>query len=398
MGKRIAIVGSNFAGLTAAVELKKRLGKEHEVVVLSRTDEFLFNPSLIWVPFGLREKKDVTFPLAPIFEKYGIPFQHAAVTAIDLAGRQVVTANGTTAYDFLVIATGPKLNFTAIPGLGPHEGYTQSIMNWEGAALARTAFEKFLEAPGPVIVGAVQGAACFGAGYEFLFNMAYQLDKHGLTKKAPLTWLTAEPFLAHFGIGGFGAGTKMTETFFGRNGIEAITNATVREVRPGEVLLEDGRKLPFAYAMLVPSFLGVDAVRSCKDITTPAGFVKVDAHYRTEAYPEVYAAGVAVAMDPPGKTPVPCGVPKTGYLSEEMAKVVVHNIVATIRGEPLVALPPASIDAKCVLDAGNGGIVMLGDHFLGPRKREWLIPGPEAHWAKLAFEKYFLATRRRGRV
>lgn len=96
--------------------------------------------------------------------------------------------------------------------------------------------------------------------------------------------------------------------------------------------------------------------------------------------------------------PVPCGVPKTGYLSEEMARVVAHNIVATIRDEKLVALPPASIDAKCVLDAGNNGIIMTSDHFLEPRSHAWLVPGPEAHWAKLAFEKYFLATHRRGHI
>lgn len=138
--------------------------------------------------------------------------------------------------------------------------------------------------------------------------------------------------------------------------------------------------------MLAPSFLGARAVRELKEITTPTGFV------------EIYAAGVAVAMAPPGKTEVPCGVPKTGYLSEEMAKVVVHNIVADIRGGAKLALAPAAIDAKCVLDAGNNGIIMSADRFLEPRKHAWLIPGPEAHWAKLAFEKYFLATRKRGWV
>ncbi len=398
MGKRIVVVGSSFAGLTAAVEIKGKLGAEHEVVVVSRTDEFLFNPSLIWVPFGLREKEEITFPVRPIFEKKGIAFRHAPATALDLEGRKVVTPEGAEPYDYLVIATGPKLDYAAISGLGPRGGHSQSIMNWEDAELCRTAFEQLVAKPGPVIVGAVQGASCFGAGYEFLFNLAYQLDKRGLKQKAPITFVTAEPFLAHFGIGGFGSGTPMTEYFFKKLGIEAVTNASVEELVPGELRLADGRALPFAFAMLVPAFLGVDAVRARQDICTPAGFVKVDGHYRTAAHPEVFAAGVAVAMSAPDKTTVPCGVPKTGYLSEEMAKVVAHNVVASIRGERLVELPPASIDAKCVLDAGNTGIIMTADHFLEPRKHAWLIPGPEAHWAKLAFEKYFLATRKRGRV
>jgi sulfide:quinone oxidoreductase len=85
-------------------------------------------------------------------------------------------------------------------------------------------------------------------------------------------------------------------------------------------------------------------------------------------------------------------------MSEEMGRIVAHNIAADIRGELLIALPPAAIDAKCVLDAGDTGVIMSADRMLAPRKHAWLIPGPEAHWAKLAFEKYFLATRRRGRA
>ncbi len=149
--------------------------------------------------------------------------------------------------------------------------------------------------------------------------------------------------------------------------------------------------------MIAPPFQAVDAVRSCDALTVkPAGWVDVDEHYRHRVHREVFAAGVTVFFPPPQPTPVPTGVPKTGYMSEEMGRVVAHNIAAEMRGEPLLALPPAAIDAKCVLDAGNTGVIMSADRFLAPRKHAWLVPGPEAHWAKLAFEKYFLATRRRG--
>ncbi|HEY8089324.1 MAG TPA: FAD-dependent oxidoreductase [Polyangiaceae bacterium] len=396
--KRIVILGGSFAGMTAAIELKEKLGDEADVVVLSKAKDFLFMPSLIWVPFGKRQREDITFALAPVFEKKGVDFRNVEVTRIDLPGRKVETSEGAkTDYDFLVIATGPKLDYAAVKGLGPG-GHTQSIFSWDDAVRARDAFERFVADPGPVVVGGVQGASCYGAAYEFLFNMAYELKKRDLAHRAPLTYVTSEPFLAHFGIGGFGNGTKMTEMFMRHMNIDSVTNASVREFTKDEVHLEDGRRIPFRYAMFAPRFLGIDPVRALEEITTPAGFVRVDARYRTERYPEVYAAGVAVAIDPPQKTPVPCGVPKTGYLSEEMARVVAHNIVATIHGEPLVALPPGSIDAKCVLDAGNNGIIMTSDHFLEPRAHAWLIPGPEAHWAKLAFEKYFLATHRRGQV
>jgi sulfide:quinone oxidoreductase len=396
--KRIVVIGGSFAGMTAAIEVKNRLGDAHEVVVLSKAKDFLFMPSLIWVPFGLRKREDITFELAPVFAKKGVDFRNVEATRVDLRERTVQASDGSkTGYDYLVIATGPKLDWAAVKGLGP-QANTQSIFTWEDADRARQAFERFLVEPGPVVIGGVQGASCFGAAYEFLFNMAHELKKRNMQSRAPLTYVTAEPFLAHFGISGFGNGTKMTEMFFKHLNIDGVTNAKVTEVTRDQVHLDDGRRIPFRYAMFAPSFLGVDAVRALEEIVTPAGFVKVGPTYQTERYPDVYAAGVAVQVDPPQKTKVPCGVPKTGYLSEEMARVVAHNIVATIRDEPLVSLPPGSIDAKCVLDAGNNGIIMSSDRFLQPRKHEWLIPGPEAHWAKLAFERYFLSTHQRGKV
>jgi sulfide:quinone oxidoreductase len=402
MGKRVVVLGSNFAGLTAAITLKEKLGKEIDVTVISASDKFIFMPSLIWVPFGLREIEDFTFPVAPVLEKAGVNFVHSVAVKINLKGQQVMhTLNdqhGERPYDYLLIATGPKLNYSAIPGLGPRDGHTQSIFSPTDAFKARDAFEAFLTDPGPVVIGAVQGASCFGAAYEFLFNMAHQLRKRKLEDKVQLTYVTAEPYLGHFGIGGFGKARQLCEYFFKHLNIRGETNVAVKEIVPGEVRAIDGKKWPFKYAMLAPSFLGVDVVRECEEIVTASGFVEVEDTYQTKKYPNVYAAGVAANVAPPEKTPVACGVPKTGYLSEEMARIVAHNIVADIQGEPLVKMAPGAIDAKCVLDAGNTGIIMTADHLLEPRKHAWLIPGPEAHWAKLAFEKYFLATRKRGHV
>jgi sulfide:quinone oxidoreductase len=396
--KRIVVLGGSFAGMTAAIEMKKRLGDRHEVTVLSKSKDFLFTPSLIWVPFGRRRREDITFPLAPVFAKKGVAFKNVEVRRIDLRERFVQDASGDkTAYDYLVIATGPKLAYDDIKGLGPR-GFTQSIFSWEDAERARIAFEHFLTDPGPVVIGSVPGASCFGAPYEFLFNMAHELRRRHLYARAPLTYVTAEPFLAHFGIGGFGSGTTMTEMYFKHLDIDGITNAKVCEFTKNEVVLENGERIRFKYAMFAPRFLGVDPVRELSEITTSSGFVKVNAQYQTDAYPEVYAAGVAVHVESPETTRVPCGVPKTGYLCEEMARVVAHNIVARIVGDPLIGLLPGRIDAKSVLDAGDDGVIPASDHFLEPRDHAWLIPGPEAHWAKLAFEKYFLTTHKQGVV
>lgn len=399
MRQRIVVVGSSFAGYTAALELRKRLGDAHPITVISKSDTFLFMPSLIWVPFGLRERAQISFPLAPVYRKKRIDFRHAEVTAIRPDERRVEFDGGSEPYDYLVIATGPKNHYEAIPGLGPVAGCTQSIFGWDDALRARAAYRAFLEKPGPVVIGAAQGASCFGAAYEFLLNFAHQRKKAGLAKRAPLTWLTSEPFAGHFGMGGFGSAQPLLARFFEKLGIEVVANAAIDKVEPGEIQLVGGRALSFAYAMIAPPFQAVDAVRACEALTVkPAGWVEIDDHYRHRVHREVFAAGVTVFLPPPQPTPIPTGVPKTGYMSEEMGRIVAHNIAADIRGEPLVSLPPGAIDAKCVLDAGSTGVIMSGDRMLAPRKHAWLVPGPEAHWAKLAFEKYFLATRRRGRA
>ena len=117
--KRIVVLGGSFAGMTAAIEMKNKLGDRHEVTVFSKAKDFLFMPSLIWVPFGLRKREDITFPLAPVFEKKGVAFKNLEVARIDLRERFVEDETGAkTPYDYLVIATGPKLDYADVKGLG----------------------------------------------------------------------------------------------------------------------------------------------------------------------------------------------------------------------------------------------------------------------------------------
>lgn len=402
--KRVVVLGSSFAGMTGALELRRHLDDRHEVVVLDPRDRFTFIPSLIWMPFGLRDADDVTFPLRPLYDSKGIGFVNEAAAAIDVAGHAVATASGEQLeYDKLLVATGPRLAFEKIPGLGPGAGFTQSVCNLEHAELARAAWNRFLESPGPVVVGTAQGGSCFGASYEFLFNVRHRIRKAGLDDVAPVTFISSEPYLGHFGLGGVGDSAKRVEGFLDRLGIEGIASAAIKAVRPGEIELEGGRVLPFAYSMIVPPFAGVDAVRESAGLANPVGFVPVDDHFRHPEQADVYAAGVATAIAPPEPTPVPAGVPKTGQMSETMAKVAAQNIVADLEGGKHRELPISELSAICVLDAGDNGIIFKADHVLAhgayaddevPSAR--VMAGPQAHWAKLAFERYFLLSRRHG--
>ncbi len=418
---RVVILGAGISGHTAALYLRRLLGKEHEVLVVSPNSQWNWIPSNIWVGVGRMSAKAVTFPLAPVYRRKGITFEQAKAVAIwpegdgadDHPGVDVVyTApdrQGETAritYDYLINATGPKLNFAATPGLGP-DGNSLSVCTPGHAVQAAEALDEVyakLRAGQRqrLVIGVGHGTCtCEGAAFEYTFNVEHELRSRGLRDLAEVVYLTNEYELGDFGVGGMSfkqqgfitSSQIWTESLFRERGVRAVLRAHVERVEAGKLFYEtlDGNRdaLEFDFAMLLPPFRGADLKaydRSGQDITeqmfAPNGFLRVDADYtqrsydewRAEDWPKTYQSpsyanvfGVGIAFAPPHaisrprKSPngtiISPAPPRTGMPSGIMGRQVAYSIADMIQGgatTPTHLASMANMGAACIASAGAG--------------------------------------------
>ena len=400
----IAILGAGTGGMPAAYELRAALGSEHKITVVNAADYFQFVPSNPWLAVGWRERTAITFPIAPYLRRRKIEFVAKFVTRVDAAANRLEMADGSSlSYDYLLIMTGPKLSFAEVPGSGPDGGHTHSVCTVDHAEKTWAAYKELLKDPGPVVIGAMPMASCFGPAYEFSFILNSDLRRRRLRHKVPITYVTSEPYIGHLGLGGVGDSKGLLEAEFRNNDVKWITNARVTKVEPGKMFVtqvdEQGEtvkehELPFKFSMMLPAFKGADAVAGVEGLCNPRGFVLVDDHQRSRRYPNIYAAGVCIAIPPVEATPVPTGAPKTGYMIETMVTAIVQNVVADIAGRPATA--KGSWNAICLADMGHTGAVFVALPQIPPRNVNWFRKGRWVHWAKVAFEKYFIYKMKKG--
>jgi len=401
----VVVLGAGLGGIPAAYDLRSKLDSSHRVVMVGSGEFYEFTPSNPWVAVGWRTPEQTRVDMRRPFERKGIEFIPELATAIDAGGRKLTLRSGRELeYDYLVIATGPKLAFDEVPGLGP-DHFTQSVCTHDHAERAWRAYENFLANPGPVIIGAVQGASCFGPAYEMAMIVDADLRKRRIRDKVPMTFVTSEPYIGHMGLGGVGDSKGLMEAELRQRHIKWITNARVAEATEGRLRVQemddDGKlrkehELPFGWAMMLPAFKGVDAVAGVPELCNPRGFVIVDEHQRSKKYPSIFSAGVCIAIPPVEATPVPTGAPKTGFMIESMVTAIAENISAELAGKPATAR--GTWNALCLADFGDSGAAFVAMPQIPPRNVTWARQGKWVHLAKIAFEKYFLRKIRTGSI
>jgi sulfide:quinone oxidoreductase len=399
----IVILGAGIGGMPMAFEMRLSARSEDKITVISKDPKFHFVPSNPWVAVDWRTRDDIELDIAPALAKKNIDFICAGAKRVHPDKNQVELDDGRNVnYDYLIIATGPKLAFEEIEGLGPN-GFTQSVCHVDHAVTAEKNWQTFVKNPGHIVVGAVQGASCYGPAYEFAFIMETDLRRRKIRDKVPMTFVTAEPYIGHLGLGGVGDSKGLMEAALREKSIKWICNAKVTKVEAGKMFVtehnDDGtpkkeHTLDFKYSMMLPAFKGIDAVFGIEGLTNPRGFILIDEHQRNPKFKNIFSVGVCVAIPPIEATPVPTGAPKTGYMIESMVTATAHNLREVLDGkEPT---HHATWNAVCLADFGDTGVAFVALPQIPPRNVNWFSEGKWVHLAKIGFEKYFMRKMKKG--
>ncbi|HZT96566.1 MAG TPA: FAD/NAD(P)-binding oxidoreductase [Chloroflexota bacterium] len=395
-GRRIVIAGGSFAGLGAAFTLRQFLPTDDRVTVVEPSGQFVFAPSLIWAALG-RPLIRSSFALEPTLSAKGIEHVRSHVRRVDLDRRLVETDDDSFAYDKLLICTGGRPSGTGIPGIAEASRSNSFVAGLDSAEEVRWKLRALFSDPGPVVIGCAQEAGYHGAMYELALAIDCELRRQGVRDRAPLTFITSEPYLGHLGFGHPAARAKFEELFRERD-ITWRAGVALEAVRRDEVALEGGELLPAKAVFIMPPFSGAVDVWKSQGLTDERGFVPVDEQYRHPEHHDVYAAGVASLFTHAVPPLAERRAPHTGYLSIRMGKTAAQNIGASLGYATPASRPlPYLVDVR-IIDGGDAGLLLTSRGTLELSSTATRLDGQLAHTLKSGVERYLTWRLRTGRI
>lgn len=376
---RALVLGGGIGGIVAANVLNRKLGRQHEIMLIDRRTEHRFPPSYPWLMMGWREPHKITRNLN-LLNKKGIKYVNDEIEKIDPTNRLVKTKSNDFKYDYLIVALGAELAPETIPGFAQGAYHMYEL---EEAMKTREALKNF--SGGTLIVDiASLPFKCPAAPYEAAFFMDYRFRKRGIRNKIEMHFFTAEG--RPMGVAPPEIGNKVVEMLESR-GITYHPNLKLTTVDSEEkkITFENGESMSFDLLIAIPPHKAPKVVKQ-SGLADESGWIPVDKNTLKTKFDDVFALGdvnkIMLAMGMP--------LPKAGVFAHLQAEVVAHNIAADILG---YRKKEYNGWGECFLEIGYGKAGLVKGNFyaepIPDAKMQWPPLSRIWHWSKVIFEKYW---------
>lgn len=385
-GKTVLVLGGGVGGLVASNTLRRRLGKEHRVVLLDRKTHHEFAPSFLWLMLGWREPSRISRELGLLREK-GIEYVHAEAMEIDPGKRVVKTGVQDLAYDYLIVALGAELYPQAVPGLSESALTPYSL---EGACALREALKNFQGGKVAILISSLP-FKCPSAPYETALLLDCAFREKGIRGQVEMRVFTPEPLPMPTAGPAVGAAVKQ---LIEERGIVFLPLQKPISVDPVSkvIAFENGQKENFDLLVAIPPHRPPEVVRN-SPLANEAGWIPVDGKTLRTKQENIFALGDVAAIPLPGRysPDMPLMLPKAGVFAHFQALAVARNIAAEIGGGR--GGGEFGGNGYCFLEVGYGRAgIGRGNFYAEPHPAvKFGQPNRFWHWGKVLFEKWWLS-------
>ena len=367
----IAIIGAGFGALSAAKELRKH-NNSVKITLIAPKAEFIYAPSLIWIPSGLRSGDDLRISLDKFLSKYQVEFHQGTVSALQNEGRTVVTEQGNIDNDALIIASGARFikklsgiehAITICEGISAAERYRDQLKAMQGGTIA-VGFGGNPKEP-----SAMRG----GPMFELLFGLDTQLRREGRRDKFKIVFFNPAPQpgkrLGAKAVTGLLAEMK-------KRGIETHLGHKMKGFTDKSVITEGGEfnadMILFMPGMTGPAWLADSGLN-----LSAGGMIKANQYTQAEGTKLVYVVGDS------GSFPGPDWMPKQAHMADLQAAAAAKNVLAELANKAVTET--FKIELICIIDTLDKGILVFRNI-----KRTIVLPCRLFHYAKRFFEWMYL--------